>query len=111
MSTSKPKIIRDFEKIDESLQAQIISAFPNGFTDQLITYVNKEGTNVSALPYETESFYYLIKMTYNQAASFDNYADFEGSNLIADLKMDSLADELSDDGNLDSDEEDHEDDL
>ena len=64
MSTKdKPRIISSFEKIDRSIQEQIKLEYPEGFSQHLITFMNKDGDKVSALRFETEDKVYLIKMS------------------------------------------------
>lgn len=65
--SSKTKVIRDFEKLPEEIQQQIKLAYPEGFSHHLITFPNKEGRTVSALPFETEDKYYMVRMTVSQA--------------------------------------------
>ena len=62
MAQNKPRVIKDFEKLDVALQEQIKLLYPKGFTDHLITFNNREGKLVSALPFETDDYYYLVKM-------------------------------------------------
>ena len=63
----KPRVIKDFEKLDTSIQEQIKLAYPFGFTKHLISFKNQKGEFVSALPYETDDTYYLVRMTKNEA--------------------------------------------
>lgn len=64
---SKPRVIKDFEALDRSIQEQIKLFYPDGFEDNLIKFTNKEGKYVSALPFETEEKYYLVRMTLAEA--------------------------------------------
>ncbi|MBK7343382.1 MAG: hypothetical protein IPJ06_10015 [Saprospiraceae bacterium] len=41
--------------------------YPRGFAQHLITYTNAEGKKVSALPFDTEEVYYLVRMTIQEA--------------------------------------------
>lgn len=90
MSNQKPRLIKDFEKLDESIQEQIKLEYPNGFSTNLISFTNKDGLKVSALPFETEEKYYLVRMTIQEAIDIidddDDYDD-DGS-LKEDIKMD-----------------------
>ena len=89
MSTpSKPRVIKDFEKLDKSIQEQIKLEYPFGFEDNLISFNNMEGKRVSALPFETEEKYYLVRMTMAEAQQLveeDEDYDAEG-NLKDDIK-------------------------
>lgn len=60
---SKPRIVKDYNKLEESTQQQIKLAHPYGFDRHLITFKNVKGKFVSALPFETDEHYYLVRMT------------------------------------------------
>ena len=62
-TTNKPLLVTSFEKIDQSIQEQIKLEYPEGFSQHLINFVNKEGEKVSALRFETDEKIYLIKMS------------------------------------------------
>ena len=56
--------------------------YPYGFANNLVSFTNKEGKRVSALPFETEDIYYLIRMTVleaRQIISDDDDYDDEGN--------------------------------
>ena len=67
MSQSKPRVIKDYEKLDPEIQEQIKLVYPDGFSDNLITFKNKDGEYVSALPFETDDKYYMVRMTSKEA--------------------------------------------
>lgn len=67
MSTDKPRVIKDFEKLDEQIQEQIKLTYPRGFSKNLISFTNRDGNKVSALPFETDDRYYLVRMTIQEA--------------------------------------------
>lgn len=62
-NTDKPRLVTSFEKIDRSVQEQIKLEYPEGFSQHLISFMNKDGEKVSALRFETEDKIYLIKMS------------------------------------------------
>ncbi len=64
---NKPRIVKDFEKLDPNIQEQIKLNYPYGFAKNLIQYKNAEGKFVSALPFETDDRYYLVRMTLVEA--------------------------------------------
>lgn len=76
---AKPRVLKAFEALDQSIQEQIKLAYPEGFEDYLIRFTNKEGIYQSGLPFETEDKYYLVKMTRDEAqeliAEDDDYDD------------------------------------
>ena len=66
---SKPKVIKDYDKLDIAIQEQIKLEYPYGFEKKLIIFKNAKNELVSALPYETDEYYYLIRMTKAEARS------------------------------------------
>ena len=64
---NKPRIVKDYEKLDPEIQEQIKLMYPYGFAKYLIQHKNAEGKFVSALPFETEDRYYLVRMTLIEA--------------------------------------------
>jgi hypothetical protein len=79
MTTNKLRVIQDFEKLSRDIQEQIKLTYPNGFSQHLIQFTNKEGRLVSALPFETEDKSYLVRMTSEEAKDIifqdDDYDD------------------------------------
>ncbi len=63
----KPRVIKDYDKLETKIQEQIKLAYPYGFSEDLIRYTDKTGKYVSALPFETDERYYLVRMTYEEA--------------------------------------------
>lgn len=76
---SKPRIVKDYDKIDDAVVQQIKLKYPEGFEQHLLKFQNKEGKTVSALPFETDTVYYLIRMTISEAQEIieddDDYDD------------------------------------
>ena len=64
---NKPRVVKDYEKLEEDIQEQIKLMYPYGFAKHLIQYKNAEGKFVSALPFETDDRYYLVRMTLIEA--------------------------------------------
>ncbi len=80
MSTkNKPKVIKDYDKLNEETLEQIKLVYPKGFREHLITFTGKGGEKRKGLPFETEEKYYLIRMTVEEAifviAEDDDYDD------------------------------------
>lgn len=65
--SNKPRVVKDYERLDENIQEQIKLMYPYGFAKHLIQYKNAEGKFVSALPFETDDRYYLVRMTLTEA--------------------------------------------
>jgi len=72
---SKPKVVKDYDKLDVEVQEQIKLQYPYGFDRYLVTFKNAEGKFVSALPFETEERHFLIRMTQQKAQDIINEDD------------------------------------
>lgn len=66
---SKPKVIKDYDKLSEDVAEQIKLVYPMGFTKHLVTFTNRSGEIKRGLPFETEEYYYLIRMSTARAQS------------------------------------------
>jgi len=81
----KPKIVKDYEKLDQAIQEQIKLKYPNGFKNSLIQFYNKDGKLVSALPFETEDKYYLVRMTVSEAQQIiEDDDDYDDDGILKD---------------------------
>jgi DNA-directed RNA polymerase subunit delta len=79
MSNGKPKIAKDFDKLPEELISRIKLEYQMGFEDNLISYTDAKGAKVSALPFDTEEAYYLVRMTKLEAQKIiEDDEDYDG---------------------------------
>lgn len=102
---SKKRIVKDYENLPEEIVSRVKMEYPHGFADHLVSFTNKDGVRVSALPFDTEETYYLIRMTMKEARQIvneDEDYDNEG-NLRDDYSMDEFE---APEGDDDDDEED-----
>jgi len=115
MATDKPKIIKDYNKLDKNLQEQIKLVYSNGFADHLIHFFDKNGIKVTALPFETEDKYYMLRMTENEAIRIvDEDNDFDEDGLLKNeikqdyedkyADLDHVADQIADISDEDDDD-------
>lgn len=96
--SSKPRVIKDYEKLDEAIKEQIKLVYPNGFSQHLITFTNKDGLLVSALPFETEDKYYLVRMTTQEAIDIiSEDEDYDDEGVLKDESREAYEDKYSDD--------------
>lgn len=80
MNSNKPRVIKDYDKLDPEIQEQIKLEYPTGYSDNLIYFTNKDGKRVSALPFETADKYYLVRMTVYEAEKIiEDDDDFDSS--------------------------------
>lgn len=97
MSKEKIRVIKDYEKLDEQIQEQIKLIYPNGFSQYLISFTNKEGKLVSALPFETDDKYYLVRMTLKEAKQIiDKDEDYDDDGNLKDESREEFEDKYSD---------------
>ncbi|MBN1925823.1 MAG: hypothetical protein JW798_08305 [Prolixibacteraceae bacterium] len=83
MSNGKPKIIKDYDKLPVEIQEKIKLEYPYGFSDYLIRFTNKDGLIVSALPFETEDRYYMVRMTVGEAIKIvEDDDDFDDDGML-----------------------------
>ena len=116
MKTGKPRILKSFEKLDKEIREQIKLKYPDGFVTNLITFSKPDGTLVSALPFETDEIYYMVKMTESEATTIvDNDDDFDNDGFLKEDVKDAFEQKYSDgdaelpimeDDNADDEEED-----
>ena len=100
--TNKPRLVTSFEKIGQDIQEQIKLEYPEGFSQHLISFVNKDGDKISALRFELEDKIYLIKMSKivaDQIIEDDDDYDEDG-NLTDDAK-EEYEDKYDDDEEFD----------
>ena len=95
--SSKPRVIRDYDKLDEALQQQVKLAYPKGFRRNLIKFTNPKGVQVSALPFETADKYYLIRMTKIEAKNIiANDDDYDIDGILKDAAKESFIGKAAD---------------
>jgi len=84
---SKPKVIIEFDKLEEVIKQQVKLHNPTGFEKNLITFKNHKKHLISALPYETEDKHYLIKMTREKATALIlNDEDYNDNGILISEK-------------------------
>lgn len=103
MSSNKPRVIKDYEKLDPAIQEQIKLEYPLGFSRHLIYFTNKDGHKVSALPFETDEKYYLVRMTIPQAKQIiENDEDYDDDGILKDdVKLEYEDKYSGDEGDID----------
>lgn len=108
MATDKPRVIKDYNKLDKDLQQQIKLVYADGFADNLIHFFNKDGLKITVLPFETEDKYYMLRMTENEAVQIvDDDDDFDEDGFLKNevkqsyedkyADLDHIADQMNDD--------------
>lgn len=97
MSNGKPRVVKDYEKLDPQIQDMIKLEYPYGFEDNLVKFNNAEGRRVSALPFETEEKYYLVRMTVEEAqAIIEDDDDYDDEGNLTDEAKEELEERIED---------------
>jgi hypothetical protein len=95
---SKPRIIKDYDKLPEEIQEQIKLFYPYGFDKKLIMFKDAKKKLISALPFESDDYYYLIKMTKDEAQQIISDDDDYGEDgLLKEEALEELQDRYDDD--------------
>ncbi len=98
MNTSKPRVIKDYEKLDPEIQEKIKLEYPSGYSENLIYFNNKDGKRVSALPFETEDKYYLVRMTVYEAEKIiEEDDDYDSTGSLKDSAKEEYENKYGDD--------------
>lgn len=98
MDTSKPRVIKDYEKLDPEIQEKIKLEYPSGFSENLIYFNNKDGKRVSALPFETDEKYYLVRMTIYEAEKIiEDDDDYDSTGSLKDSAKEEYESKYADD--------------
>ncbi len=110
MNLSKPRVIKDYDKLDPEIQEKIKLEYPSGYSENLIYFNNKEGKRVSALPFETEEKYYLVRMTIFEAEKIiEEDDDYDSTGSLKDSAKEEYESKYADDDFLATDTEEAED--
>lgn len=93
---SKPRLIKDYTKLPEEIQQQIKITYPHGYHKKLIEFTNKDGKRVSALPFETDEVYYLVRMTIAEAKTLiSEDEDYDEQGILKDNIQEEYEDKYS----------------
>lgn len=113
---TKKRVIKDYDALPEDIVRQVKMRYPTGYAAFLVQYMDKEGKKVSALPFESEDMYYLIRMTVQEAKRLvkeDEDYDEDGvlredfADIEVDNEFDGEGEEDDEMADGSSDEDDH----
>lgn len=113
---SKKRLVKDYDALPEETIRLLKMRYPTGYAEHLVSYTDKEGKKVSALPFEAEDAYYLIRMTILDAKRIvKEDEDFDEDGVLrSDFSEVEVDDEFDGEGEDDdeitdgsSDEDDH----
>lgn len=98
MNPNKPRVIKDYDKLDPEIQEKIKLEYPSGYSENLIYFTNKDGKRVSALPFETEDKYYLVRMTVYEAEKIiEDDDDYDSTGSLKDSAKEEYESKYADD--------------
>lgn len=98
MIGNKPRVVKDYEKLDSEIQEQIKLCYPDGFSDNLVHYSDKDGKQRTALPFEAEDKYYLVRMTIIEAEEIiRDDDDYDDDGLLRDDLKEKYEEKYQDD--------------
>lgn len=104
MNPSKPRVIKDYDKLDPEIQEKIKLEYPSGYSESLIYFNNKDGKRVSALPFETDDKYYLVRMTiYEAERIIEEDDDYDSTGSLKDSAKEEYESKYADDDILSGD--------
>ncbi|MCC6459403.1 MAG: hypothetical protein IT260_02960 [Saprospiraceae bacterium] len=113
---TKKRVIKDYDALPEDIIRQVKMRYPTGYAAFLVSYTDKEGKKVSALPFESDEVYYLIRMTILEAKRLvKEDEDYDDDGVLredfADIEVDSEFDGQGEDdddiASNNSEEDDH----
>ncbi|TFH24192.1 MAG: hypothetical protein E4H10_10965 [Bacteroidia bacterium] len=97
MKANKLRVIQDFEKVSTEIQEQIKLVYPEGFSQHLVTFTNKNNEIVYALPFETDEKIYMIRMSFKKAVQLiKDDTDYDDDGILKDDIREKYEDEHSD---------------
>lgn len=98
MNPTKPRVIKDYDKLDPEIQEKIKLEYPSGYSENLIYFNNKDGKRVSALPFETDDKYYLVRMTIFEAEKIiEEDDDYDSTGSLKDSAKEEYESKYADD--------------
>ena len=100
---TKKRLVKSYEALSEDIVRDVKLKYPSGYEQHLVKYTDKEGKIVSALPFETEEAYYLIRMTVLEAKRFDSEDEEEDTTIRAGLSDLEVENEFDGQGEDDDD--------
>jgi hypothetical protein len=106
MSTNKLRVITDFEKLPIEIQERIKLTYPEGFSRFLIEFKNKNNETVSALPFETDDKYYMVRMSVRKAIQIiSDDEDYDDEGLLKEHKKDQFDEKYGDIDDIEDEED------
>jgi len=82
---NKKRVIKDYDTLPEDIKMKIKMSYPRGFAQHLVYYTDRNNKRVSALPFDTEDIYYLVRMTVREAVQIiEADEDYDSDGVLRD---------------------------
>ena len=59
----KKRIFQEFNSLDQGLRDRIKNKYPDGFENDLISYIDMSGEKITVLPFETNDTFYMLQVS------------------------------------------------
>ena len=83
---AKKRIIIDLKKLTPEVLSLLVKKYPDGYSDNdIISFKNSKNELIEAVPLETDSIYYLVKISTKLANIMENY-DINDSDFFEDIE-------------------------
>ena len=97
MDKVKPRIIKDYNKLEIEIQEQLKLVYPYGFSQYLIKFTNIKGEIITALPFETDDVKYMIRMTGKMAKQIIKLDDdYDDDGFLKSVARDEIEEKYAD---------------
>ena len=97
MEINKLRVIQDYEKLSNEIKEQIKLVYPEGYSQYLIEFKNKNRETVCALPFETDEKIYMIRMSSKKAKQIiQEDSDYDDDGILKEHIKEKYEDEYSD---------------
>ncbi|MEM9327119.1 MAG: hypothetical protein AAGA85_15735 [Bacteroidota bacterium] len=94
---TKPRVIKDYDKLSVEVQHQIKFIYPKGFSHHLVNFTNRDGEQKLGLPFETDEYYYLIRMSQSRAVHIiDEDEDYDDEGHLKSSAREELGERFKD---------------
>ncbi len=94
---NKIRVTQEYSKLSEEIKEQLKLVYPEGYSQFLFQFTNKEGKRTSALRFETDEKIYLIRMSVSQAQQIiEDDDDYDSDGQLREEVRDDYEDKYSD---------------
>ncbi|PIB34272.1 hypothetical protein BFP72_01905 [Reichenbachiella sp. 5M10] len=96
-NNEKIRVSQEYSKLSDDLKEQMKLVYPEGFSQFLFQYTNKDGARISAIRFETDAKIYLIRMSALEAEQIiADDSDYDSEGYLREDVRDDYEDKYSD---------------